>query len=85
MSSLHPLRAKYGDSLPTLSAIFPDWAEDDLLLVLDDSKGALDVAVNSITDGASLALPLLRSDSNLLVPVLGPKFTLLQPLNRVVA
>jgi hypothetical protein len=53
MSSLHPLRAKYGDSLPTLSAIFPDWAEDDLLLVLDESKGALDVAVNSITDGPS--------------------------------
>lgn len=38
-------------SLDTLKAIFPSWADDDLLLVLSESKGSLEEAATKISEG----------------------------------
>lgn len=51
--STQELRTKYASALSTLSAIFPDWSDDDLLLVLDESKGSIETAATRITEGQS--------------------------------
>ena len=37
----------------TLKAIFPSWQEDDLALVLAESKGSIDEAATKISEGKS--------------------------------
>jgi CUE domain len=45
------LRRKYGDKLATLKELFPNWTEEDILSVLSDVNGSLEVAVGRISEG----------------------------------
>lgn len=45
------LATKYASQLQQLSAIFPDWDEQDLLFTLQDVKGNLEEAAVMITEG----------------------------------
>lgn len=47
------LRAKYGDAgqLSQLQAMFQDWSDEDLLNVLAESAGQVELAVARITEG----------------------------------
>lgn len=46
----------------TLKAIFPSWQEDDLALVLAESKGSIDEAATKISEGKS-DRPVISSGS----------------------
>ncbi|WFD21696.1 RNAPII degradation factor [Malassezia equina] len=45
------LRAKYPTQLAMLSELFPTWSDEDLLFVLQESGGEVEVAVGRISDG----------------------------------
>ncbi|KAJ1921415.1 RNAPII degradation factor [Mycoemilia scoparia] len=45
------LKNKYRQQLSTLSEIFPDWKESDLLFALEEASGQLDLVIARITDG----------------------------------
>lgn len=45
------LAQKYRDQLGQLKAIFPTWAESDLVFTLNDTKGSVDEAAVLITEG----------------------------------
>ena len=49
---LRSLRAKYSEQLPQVKAVFSDWTDEDILNVLAESSGAVEVAVSRIADGA---------------------------------
>jgi hypothetical protein len=49
------LRSKFGGHpLSTLSSLFEDWSEEDLLFALQDAHGDLEVAIDRISSGAFL-------------------------------
>lgn len=45
------LRAKYPTQLAMLSELFPAWSDEDLLFVLQESQGEVEVAVGRISEG----------------------------------
>ncbi len=45
------LKEKYSDSLPMLVELFPGWNEEDLVSILAELNGDLQLAVNRIADG----------------------------------
>ncbi|KAI9000376.1 hypothetical protein DFJ74DRAFT_697572 [Hyaloraphidium curvatum] len=49
---IEALKAAHADGLAQLAEIFPEWTADDLVLVLDESRGDVDVAVSRISEGA---------------------------------
>lgn len=44
----------YKSSLPSLTELFPDWSQDDLIFVMDECQGDLHVAIARISEGISL-------------------------------
>ena len=48
---LRALRRKYSDRLSTLKEMFPSWTDEDLLSVLSDVNGSLEIAVGRISEG----------------------------------
>ncbi|WWC87354.1 uncharacterized protein L201_002243 [Kwoniella dendrophila CBS 6074] len=51
MASVDQLAVKYSSQLSQLQAIFPDWDEGDLAFTLQDTKGNVEEAALSITEG----------------------------------
>lgn len=52
-SALAKAKLQFNKPLGQLLAIFPDWKEEDLESVLEESKGDVEVAVARISDGQS--------------------------------
>ncbi|BFZ65211.1 RNAPII degradation factor [Saitoella coloradoensis] len=48
---LRALKKQYAGSLATLQELFPDWTEDDLVFVLQEAGGDLELAVERISEG----------------------------------
>jgi hypothetical protein len=53
-NDLRSLRSNYRTSLPSLTELFPDWSQDDLLFVMDECQGDLDLAITRISEGKLL-------------------------------
>lgn len=55
------LRRKYADKLVSLKELFPKWSDEDLLTVMAEVNGSLEVAVGRISEGKYLFfLPLFH-------------------------
>lgn len=50
-NNLKSLGHLYKTSLPSLTELFPDWSQDDLLFVMDECQGDLHVAITRISEG----------------------------------
>lgn len=50
-NDLKSLRAQFRHSLSSLTELFPEWSQDDLLFVMDECQGDLDLAITRITEG----------------------------------
>lgn len=50
-NDLKSLRAQFKLSLSSLTELFPEWSQDDLLFVMDECQGDLDLAITRITEG----------------------------------
>jgi hypothetical protein len=50
-NDLKSLRAQFRQSLSSLTELFPEWSQDDLLFVMDECQGDLDLAITRITEG----------------------------------
>ncbi|CEJ00601.1 hypothetical protein RMCBS344292_14653 [Rhizopus microsporus] len=50
-NDLKKLKSKYSAKLPTLKVLFSDWSDDDLLFVLEEANGDLDLAIDRISEG----------------------------------
>lgn len=50
-NDLKKLKSKYSAKLPTLKVLFSDWSDDDLLFVLDEANGDLDLTIDRISEG----------------------------------
>ena len=48
---LRTLRSRYSGKLNTLHELFPNWTQEDLLFVLQETEGDLDLAIGRITEG----------------------------------
>ena len=55
------LRAKYPSQLGMLSELFPDWSDEDLLMVIQESNGEVEVAVGRISDGHAKQFSSVKS------------------------
>lgn len=53
-SALTKAHAQYNEPLAQLQAIFSDWKEDDLLSILEDTRGDVETAVARISEGSLL-------------------------------
>ncbi|KAI8997210.1 hypothetical protein BDB01DRAFT_770269 [Pilobolus umbonatus] len=51
LNDLKKLKSKYSATLPTLKVLFSDWSDDDLLFVLDEANGDLDLTIDRISEG----------------------------------
>jgi hypothetical protein len=49
---LNKARAQFNEPIVQLQAIFPDWKEEDLISVLEEVKGDVELAVARISEGA---------------------------------
>lgn len=50
-NDLRSLKQQYRSCLKSLNELFPDWRDDNLLLVMDECKGDLDTAIIRISEG----------------------------------
>lgn len=50
-NDLKKLKSKYSAKLPTLKVLFSDWSDDDLLFVLEEANGDLDITIDRISEG----------------------------------
>ena len=48
---LAALRQKYGEELPLVQAVFPDWDEESILAALSEAAGQAEVAITRIAEG----------------------------------
>ena len=55
---LAALRQKYGEELPLVQAVFPDWDEESILAALSEAAGQAEVAITRIAEG-ELSYPRL--------------------------
>lgn len=55
-NDIKSLRQLYRSSLPSLTELFPNWSQDDLLFVMDECQGELDLAIIRISEGESLTI-----------------------------
>jgi len=53
---LGQLKKQYGTQLATLSELFPDWTEEDIVFALQETDGDLEGTVERITSGKRLSL-----------------------------
>lgn len=51
LNDIKSLRAQYRQALPSLTELFPDWSHNDLLFVMDECQGDLDLAITRISEG----------------------------------
>jgi hypothetical protein len=58
-NDLKKLKSKYSAKLPTLKVLFSDWSDDDLLFVLEEANGDLDITIDRISEGITNTPPLL--------------------------
>jgi len=58
---LNKARAQFNEPIVQLQAIFPDWNEEDLISVLEEVRGDVELAVARISEGWSLAFPTFGS------------------------
>jgi hypothetical protein len=49
---LNKAKAQFNEPIVQLQAIFPDWKEEDLISVLEEVKGDVELAVARISEGA---------------------------------
>ncbi|KAK9371284.1 hypothetical protein V1509DRAFT_650890 [Lipomyces kononenkoae] len=49
--TIQSLKAQYSTGLQSLSELFPDWSEEDLLYLLSETAGDIEIAVARITEG----------------------------------
>lgn len=49
----------YKSSLPSLTELFPDWSQDDLIFVMDECQGDLHVAIARISEGIPRQVSML--------------------------
>lgn len=47
------LRQKYGDELPLVQAVFPDWDDESILFALGEAAGQAEVAITRIAEGTA--------------------------------
>jgi CUE domain len=52
---LNKARAQFNEPIVQLQAIFPDWKEEDLISVLEEVKGDVELAVARISEGAQIS------------------------------
>ncbi|KAG0746653.1 hypothetical protein G6F62_003952 [Rhizopus arrhizus] len=50
-NDLKKLKSKHSSKLPTLKVLFSEWSDDDLLFVLEEANGDLDLAIDRISEG----------------------------------
>ena len=50
-NDIKTLRNQHRGALPSLTELFPDWSQDDLLFVMDECGGDLDLAITRISEG----------------------------------
>lgn len=55
------LKKQYGDSIPTLKEMFPEWTDEDLVFALKETDGDLADTVERITEGMFLASTSLHN------------------------
>lgn len=53
-NDLRSLKNNYKTSLPSLTELFPDWSQEDLLFVMDECQGDLDLAITRISEGKNI-------------------------------
>ncbi|CAO0794759.1 unnamed protein product [Mucor circinelloides] len=51
LNDIKSLRAQYRQALPSLTELFPEWSHNDLLFVMDECQGDLDLAITRISEG----------------------------------
>lgn len=61
---LGELKKRYLSQLTTLKELFPDWADVDLVLALEESEGDIERTVEKISEGALPASPPLHPSSH---------------------
>lgn len=52
---LNKARAQFNEPIVQLQAIFPEWKEEDLISVLEEVKGDVELAVARISEGARIS------------------------------
>ncbi|KAI8993747.1 hypothetical protein BDB01DRAFT_894358 [Pilobolus umbonatus] len=62
------LKALYYPYLSTLLELFPDWSIEDLLFVMDECKGDLDMAINRISEGHASQWGQVKSKKSRVIP-----------------
>ncbi|KAI8973656.1 hypothetical protein BDF20DRAFT_1002578 [Mycotypha africana] len=50
-NDIKKLKSKYSAKLPTLKVLFADWSDEDLLFVLEEANGDLDLTIDRISEG----------------------------------
>ncbi|KAI7906016.1 uncharacterized protein BX663DRAFT_498517 [Cokeromyces recurvatus] len=50
-NDLKSLRNQFKKAILPLKELFPEWSQDDLLFVMDECQGDLDLAITRITEG----------------------------------
>ena len=50
-NDIKKLRSKHSAKLPTLKVLFSEWSDDDLLFVLEEANGDLDLTIDRISEG----------------------------------
>ena len=58
---LGELKRRYQSQLTTLKELFPDWADADLVLAVEESDGDLSTTIEKISEGKSGTSFLLRT------------------------
>lgn len=56
-NDLKKLKSKYSAKLPTLKVLFSEWSDDDLLVVLEEANGDLDLTIDRISEGIQRLTP----------------------------
>jgi hypothetical protein len=56
-NDLKKLKSKHSAKLPTLKVLFSEWSDDDLLFVLEEANGDLDLAIDRISEGNNKESP----------------------------
>lgn len=51
-SALSKARARLNEPVVQLQNIFPDWKEEDLISVLEEARGDVEIAVTRISEGS---------------------------------
>jgi len=61
---LGQLKKQYSNELSTLSELFPDWTDDDLVIALQETGGDVQNTVERITEGAEQPCSIIHARSS---------------------